>query len=315
MRVKFSSLFWVFSLLSLNSFAQTESPHPGPRSDEEATFLYTEGTQFLTERKYSDATRDFERLINRYPTNDKIQDAYLNLLESLFNEKKSEDLIPFAKDFLNLKVPVEKANRARLYLAEANLNTHEYLEARVVSDELLKNSPTHRQTAAAYAIKFQTFLEEKQYSEAHNQLDALTGELEKEPIDRYVRLVPEFKMTLATRECTTSHLLKNKEFEEDELTEYFSKKNLCFKSALPTAVNGMGDVAIEEWCESFTFLNHELESMKLDRFLKEKLNKELKSTFEFSKTLSPGFSKCYEPYKPKSAKSKKRHRKRRVQSS
>ena len=185
----------------------------------------------------------------------------------------------------------------------------------MVSDELIKNHPNDRQKATAYSVKFQSFLEEKQYTEARNQLDALDSIIEKQAIEPFNRLMPEFKMTLAVRECLTSHLLKNKAFEEDELTEYFTQKNLCFKSALPNAVNGMGDTAVQEWCESFTYLNHELESMKIDAFLKEKLNKDLKATFEFSKTLSPGFSKCYEPYKPKPAKSKMRHRKRRVHTS
>jgi len=42
------------------------------------------------------------------------------------------------------------------------------------------------------------------------------------------------------------------------------------------------------------------------------MDKDLKTTFEFSKPLSLGFSKCYEPYKPKPTQSKKRHRKRRL---
>jgi tetratricopeptide (TPR) repeat protein len=316
MRVKYSSLnlygFWIFSLFSLNAFAQSESPHPGPRSEAEATLLLNEGNAALTAKKYSVASDDFEKFVNRYPAHDKIQDAYLGLIESLFDQKEFEGTVRYSKQVMGLKVPEDKANRVRQFQAEANLNLHEYLEARLVSDELLKNHPSNRQKATAYSIKFQSFLEEKQYSEAHNQLDALDAMNEKEKIEPFSRLMPEFKMTLAIRECTISHLLKHKEFEEEELTEYFNRKNLCFKSALPNAVNGMGDTAIEEWCQSYTFLNHELESMKLDPFLKEKLNKDLKATFEFSKTLSPGFSKCYEPYKPKPAKSKKRHRKRRV---
>jgi tetratricopeptide (TPR) repeat protein len=320
MGLKYSRLnrygFWIFSLVALNSYAQTESPHPGPRSEAEATLLYQEGTDALIAKKYADASRSLERFVARYPSNEKIQDAYLSLLDALFNEKKYDETLRYVKELMSLKAPEEKSNRARQFQAEADLNLHEYLDARIVSDELLKNHPTERQRATAYSIKFQSFLEEKQYVEARNQLDALDVMMEKAPLDPFIRLMPEFKMTIAIRECTISHLLKHKEFEETELTDYFTSKNLCFKSALPNAVNGMGDSAIQEWCESYTYLNHELESMKLDPFLKEKLNKDLKATFEFSKTLSPGFAKCYEPYKPpKPAKSKKRHRKRRVHAS
>jgi len=317
MRVKFSPFFWTLGLLALHAspwtFGQTETPNPGPRSDAQANLLFTEGNQFLSDKKFSNATQDFEQLIARYPSFDRITDAYLSLLESLFGEQKHEDLRRYSKELLSLNPQIEKANRARQYEAQADLNLRSYVEARLVADELLKHSPTSRQKAVAFSIKFQSFLEEKQYGEAHSILDALTELNEKEKIDVYVKLIPEFNLTLATRECTISHLLKNKSFEEDELTEYFSKKNLCFKSALPNAVNGMSDAAVLEWCEAFTFLNHELESMKIDKFLKDKINQDLKSTFDFAKTISPGFYKCYEPYKPpKSAKSKKRHRKRSV---
>jgi tetratricopeptide (TPR) repeat protein len=299
-------------MLSTCTFAQTENPEPGPRSVDEAKLLYQEGSAAVTAKKYADATRSLERFVERYPSDPNIQQAYLGLIEALFNEKKYEATVETTKQFLSLIVPEDKANRARQYQAEADLNLHEYLSARLISDELLKNNPSSRQKAAAFAIKFQSFLEEKQYIEARRQMDALDELLSKESIDPYSRLLPEFKMTLAIRECTTSHLLQHKAFEEDELTDYFTEKNLCFKSALPNAVNGMSDTAVQEWCESFTFLNHELEAMRIDKFLKEKLNTDLKATLEFSKTLSPGFSKCYEPYKPKPVKSKKRHRKRSV---
>ena len=312
MCVKISSIIWLFGLLSLNSIAQTETPHPGPRSEGEPTLLYAEGTELLADKKFTDAIRNFERLITRYPSHEKIHNAYLSLLDALFAVKKYPELIRYAKELLNLKAPPEKANRATQYLAEANLNLHDYLGARLASDELLKNNPTTRQKAMAYSIKFQSFLEEKQFIESHRQLDALETLIEVERLEPFTRLLPEFKMTLSVRECTISHILRNKEFQEDELTEYFSKKNLCFKSALPLAINGMGETAINEWCTSFTFLNHELERMKLDPFLKEKINKDLKATFEFSKPISIGFYKCYEPYKSKSTKSKKRHRKRRI---
>ena len=129
MGVKYSPLnlcgFWIFSLVALNSFAQTESPHPGPRSSEEATLLFTEGKEALTAKRYPDSSRAFERLVSRYPSFDKIQDAYLGLLESLFNDKKYSDTVRFSKELMGLKTPEEKANRARQFQAEANLNLHE----------------------------------------------------------------------------------------------------------------------------------------------------------------------------------------------
>jgi hypothetical protein len=198
------------------------------------------------------------------------------------------------------------------------------MDARVFADEVLKADPTSKQKMTAYAIKFQCFLEEKQFDEAESQLDALTSLLQKEPVESYSKFLPEYKMTLEERKCAITHLLKNKQFtgldadtgpqfSEEELTEYFSKKNLCLKSSLPNTLTVTNKEVIHEWCEAFTNLNHELERLKIDPFLKQKLTKDLKETFDFATTLSPELTKCYEPIKP--IKTKKRHRKRRVHTS
>ncbi|MBC7396194.1 MAG: outer membrane protein assembly factor BamD [Bdellovibrionales bacterium] len=309
--MKFSSVFWIILAAQAAAYAQSESPHPGPRSDTQAQFLYDEGTTANTRKDYGLAIKDLEKFINRYPTHDKIQSAYLSLMEALFYEKKYKELLDHGRDFLNLKTDQESANRTRAYLAEANLNLHQSLDARLNADELLKHEPTLRQKALAYAVQFQAFLEDKQYKEAHNPLDSLISLLEKDPVEPFVKLMPEFKMTLAMRECATSHLLRNKEFSEDEITDYFTDKNLCYKSALPAVLGGVDQPTLVEWCGDFTYLNHELQKLKIDPFLKTKVQNELTATFDFSKTLSPELAKCYEPYKPP-VKNKKRHRKRRV---
>ena len=300
-----------------------ENLNPGPRSNEESDLLYHEATEAISQKKCPVAIRDLERFLDRYSSSENANNAYLSLMECLFNEKKNQDVIRYGKELLNRKIDRATENRAKTLISETHLNLKEYLEARLVSDELLKNEPTEKQKATAYSIKFQGYLEEKFFDEAEGQLDALVSFLQKTPIDSFSRLIPEFKMTLDERKCEISHLLKNKQFNiveadaengpqftEEELSDYFTKKNLCLKSALPATLTVTNKEVIHEWCESFSNLNHELERLKIDPFLKQKITKDLKATFDFSKTLSPDLSKCYEPIK-----TKKRHRKRRVHSS
>ncbi|NDF15943.1 hypothetical protein EB061_11590, partial [bacterium] len=93
-----------------------------------------------------------------------------------------------------------------------------------------------------------------------------------------------------------------------ELLEYFSKKNLCYKGAVPGSASVREAPVIADWCESFTFFNHELQKMGMDAFLKEKIKKDLDTTFDLAKGMNPELVKCYAPYQP--PKSKKRHRRR-----
>lgn len=318
------SLFLAILITFLSNdlaFAQTENPNPGPRSQAEAALLLEEGRAEIPQKKYDEAILHLKRLIDRYPSDEKVNTAYPLLVEAYFLNKKFRDVLDTGKDAL-LRNPNEAdANRIRLWVSQSYLALKQFVESRLSAEELLKNKPNDKQKATAYSIQFQCLLEEKQYADAQASLDALISMMEKTAIEPFPKLIPEFKMTLEMRKCTISHLLKNKQFSgldddegpqftEEELSDYFSKKNLCFKSALPTVLNVSNSEVIHEWCESFTQLNHELEKLRIDPFLKQKFSKDLKETFEFSNTLSKDLSKCYVPYK--APKVKKRHRKRRV---
>lgn len=333
------SLFWIFATLYCSLYCygamassdqidskdpapsiHAENLNPGPRSPEEAKFLFKEARDAIEKKNLKLAKRDLVRFIDRYSSDEKANEAYLSLIETLFAEREHEEVIRYGRELLNRKTEPAMANRAKQWMAESFLNLKDFVEARVILDELLKANPTAKQKATAYSIKFQCFLEEKHFEEAGSELDALTSLLQKEPMDTFLKVIPEYKMTLEIRKCEISHLLKNKQFTgidpdeetghqftEEELTEYFSKKNLCLKSALPNTLTITNQDVIHEWCESFTHFHHELERLNTDPFLKTKIAKELQATFDFSKTLSPDLSKCYEPIKIK-----KRHRKRRV---
>jgi outer membrane protein assembly factor BamD (BamD/ComL family) len=309
MRVQFTLLFCIgsFLILPLRAFSESASLNPGPRSAEEAKFLFEEGQTAISEKNYKQAIRDFKRLIERYPSDSKIETAYLSLLQALADQKEFEDGIRFSQELILRKPEIETLNQARAHLAEAELGMRHYVNARTTATELLDHHPTLKQKALAYSVRFQSRLEDKQYQEALSDLDLLRELQEKEPLESVQKLIPGFRMSLSTRMCLISHLLKDKPLIEEEILDYFGTKNLCFKTSLALASSVTTPSVISEWCESFTFFNHELQKLRADPFLKDKIAKELKNTFEFAKGLSPDLVKCYAPYQPK--KSKKRHRK------
>ena len=308
MRVEISLLFLISVCLlpPLQTRAESEIPHPGPRTAEEPAFLWKEGSEALDSKDFPTAIRDLKRLIARYPDDSRITDARLSLSQALIAVQNDAEALETAKALILSKPGFAAINRARAYVAESHLHLKNFLEARTAATELLENSPTLKQKALSYSIRFQTYLEEKQYPEARAELDLLRDLMEKEPVDSYVRLLPEFKMNFTTRQCNVSHLLKDKVITDDEFLDYFSNKNNCFKTALPAAHSVTGTPVLREWCESFTFFNHELEKRRLDPFLKDKIGKDLKATLEFAKGVDPELVKCYVPYKI--PKSKKRHR-------
>ena len=292
------------------SRAQFENPNPGPRSIEEAGFLFKEGQHAFSTRDFKQAIRSLTRMIDRYPSDSRINEAYLILLRALDLESLSDQVLRYGQELMLRKPSETAANEARLLMAHAELREKNFLGARVLATELLKRSSnlTSKHRAGAIAIRFQSHLGDKQYDLAETELNALRNFLEKEPNEEIKQRIPSFRMNLQTRRCMINHLLKNTPAGEDELIEYFSKKNLCYKSALPESTSVQESGVIEEWCDSFTFFNHELQKMGMDAFLKEKIGKDLATTFELAKNLNPGLVKCYAPYKPH--KSKKHRRKR-----
>jgi tetratricopeptide (TPR) repeat protein len=311
MGLKISLVFLLASLAS--AFAQEEIPNPGPRSEQEARFLDQNANEALTKKDFKQAARDLKRRVDRYPTLPKTEDSYLGLLTALLSDQQYSEVMKYGQELV-LRRPTEAIiNQARAFMAEAALNLKNFLNARTLATELLEHGPDSKQKALAYTVRFQTLLEEKQYLEAQAELDLLRELLEKEPIESFTKMLPGLKMSLTTRQCITSHLLKDKTITEEETLEYFSKKNLCFKTALPLAQSVLNPTIIQDWCESFTFFNHELQKLAIDTYLKERIGKDLKVTFDFAKGIQEDLVKCYAPYQ--APKSKKRARKGRHRSS
>ncbi len=289
---------------------ETGNSDPGPRNGEEAAFLLEEGKSALEKRDRPGAIRSYARFVERYPSHDGLKDAYFGLVTALMAEGRLAEASRHAGDCLNQSWDTPDLNRMRSFAAEAKLKLKDHLHARLLADELLKSKPDPKQTGMARSIRFQSLLEDKQFEAAEEELDRLEEHLKNSPDGAISSQLPGFKMVFSLRHCTLTHLLKDKAFDESELLDYFGQKNLCFKSALTEAPQVTDTAVLKEWCESFSGLNHEIEKMRIDSFLKEKIRKDLKNTFEFSKGIHAELEKCYRPYQPKKSNRSRRIRKK-----
>lgn len=312
MGFKIPLLFWAFMLMTPMSpaWSETGNSDPGPRNGEEAAFLLKEGKSALEKRDRPGAIRSYTRFVERYPSHSGLKDAYFGLVGALLAEDRIAEASRHAGDCLNQSWDTSDLNRMRIFAAEAKLKLKDYLHARLLADELLKSKPDPKQSGLARSIRFQSLLEDKQFEAAEEELDRLDEHLKSSPDTVLSSQLPGFRMVFTLRHCTLTHLLKDKTFDESELLDYFGQKNLCFKSALTEAPQVNDASVLKEWCESFTGLNHEVEKMRIDSFLKEKIRKDLKGTFEFSKGIHVELEKCYRPYQPKKSNRSRRLRKK-----
>ncbi len=309
---KIPLLFWAFVLMTPMSpaWGETGNPDPGPRNGEEAAFLLKEGKSAVEKHDRPAAIRSYLRFVERYPSHSGLKDAYFQLVSALMAEGRIAEAYRHAGDCLNQPWETVDLNRMRSYAAEAKLKMKDHLHARVLADELLKSKPDPKQTGLARSIRFQSLLEDKQFESAEEELDRLEEHLKSAPDASLAAHLPGYRMVFSMRHCTLTHLLKDKAFDESELLDYFGQKNLCFKSALTEAQQVTDATILKEWCESFTGLNHEIEKMRIDSFLKVKIRKDLKTTFEFSKGIHAELEKCYRPYQPKKSDRSRRIRKK-----
>ena len=312
MGFKIPLLFWAFVQMTLPCPArgETGNPDPGPRNGEEAAFLLKEGKNAIEKRDRPAAIRSYSRFVERYPSHANMKEAYFALVGALMAEGRIAEASRHASDCLNQSWDTPDLNRMRSFAAEAKLKLKDHLHARLLADELLKSKPDSKQTGMARSIRFQSLLEDKQFESAEEELDRLEGHLKTSPDGSLSAQLPGFRMVFSLRHCTLTHLLKDKTIDDSELLDYFGQKNLCFKSSLTEAAQVTDTAILKEWCESFSGLNHEIEKMKIDSFLKEKIRKDLKDTFEFSKGIHAELEKCYRPYQPKKSNRSRRLRKK-----
>lgn len=296
-------------LLSMILFAQaemttTETPNPGPRSSAEAQFLDEEGSKAFTEAKYELAQKDFERLIERYPSSANALAAYpkLIVIYSSFRHDHPKTIQTIQK-YLLLNPKAKDALDMKALLASSYLGSGKITEARITSEEILKSKDASENLkATALLLKTDSLSRQKKFKEANASFDALESQLEKvsdpKTSEKLKQGLPALKLTLNTRECSAMTLpakKKGKAHSDNVYLEYFNQKDTCLKSALSPGVQSIpqdDSSSLRLWCEVHEALTRELNQEKMDSFLKQKISKPLAETEGFAKSLNPELVHC-----------------------
>jgi len=279
--------------------AKAQNPNPGPRSATEAQFLYDEGIRSFHRafeaalhdpKQYDLAQKDFERLIARYPSDSRTLKVYPKLatIYSTFRHDP-EKTIQTIRKYLLLKPDAAHTKEGvdlKGTLASAYLDGGKPTEARITAEAILKSSiASNSAKTTALRIKTKSLIVQKKYREADASLDALELQSKTQ--------FPALRLELKTREC--SAMPAPKKNAEDDLLDYFGKKDTCLKSALPQAIQATAQddpTVLRLWCQAHETLTRELKDKTMDSFLKEKISKQLTGTEDFAKTLNENLVHC-----------------------
>jgi len=251
-----------------SSFAQDELPHPGPRSAEQADFLFKEATDAQDKTKVDLAIDDYKKIIKNYPRFPKIFEAYQHLMECYFSQKKYELELKLGQEALHLHPDHEFYTKIQLLRAEAQLNIGKAGQSKVIVEELLSAKPTGEFQSRALLLKAEALSQLGKNKEAFAALDAANIKADS----NYGILALGEGLKIRARACSSQ-----KRSAGVEALDYFHEKNLCFKEAVAGAGSSLKEAA-QVWCDRFDGFNSELQKAKLDKFTHEKLQKELNET-------------------------------------
>ncbi len=295
-------LFSTLMLPALLSFASADAasvPNPGPRSKADSNIVYEQAEAHYLANKFEAAIPEFEIFIQRYPTHPKFIQAELFLGEAYAKLKKYSESLGPLKDFI-LHAP--KAGFATLQIDEAKLSlTRSFIELKKMSEalalvnEVLKSSINNAIKSAALLVKVEILSQEGRFKEAKAVLDSYEA---TRPLNEDARL---FKFSIHIEECANLNAPtpSKSEFEESMMS-FFKLKSICFKEALPVGTPEIlknekyGERISAQWCARVKELDVALQTSKLDRSAKTKIQVDLESTKAFAQSLKKELLHCYE---------------------
>jgi tetratricopeptide (TPR) repeat protein len=279
---------------TVTDVAAVETPHPGPRSSAEAQFLFKEGSDAFAQSKFDLAQKDFERLIDRYPSHSNAFQSYPNLIVIYSTVRRDhEKTIRTIKKYLLLKPDEKTVATMKNILANSYLETGKLIDAKITSEEVLRSKEASTELkAAALLTKTEVLSRQKKFKDANAAFDSLDS-LE---VDAIKPKLPGLRLTLNTRECDSIALPKKKKYSDDDFLGYFGKKDTCLKEALPTSLNTGDETPMHLWCQAHESLAKQLDDSfsgkKMDPFLKKKITQTLSETESFAKTLNAELVHC-----------------------
>ncbi len=238
-------------------------PNPGPRSEEQANFLFQEASEAQKNGKTELAVQDYEKILKTYPQFREKFTVYQQLMDIYLAKKNYSAVLDLGKKALLQHPPRETYFVIQLLRAEAQLQSGKADQTKIILDELLKKKPDTAIQTAALLYKAEAFSQLGKHKEAFASLDAAKNNVKHADAELKIR----------ARACSAQQR-KPKE----ESMDYFHEKNLCFKESAALAKSEPTKDSVQVWCDRFQGLESELKKAKLDEFTREKLEKELRET-------------------------------------
>jgi tetratricopeptide (TPR) repeat protein len=268
-------------------------PNPGPRSKTEPSVLLNEANEAYANQDYLLAQTNYEQLINRYPSHENAVLAYPNLISIHLNVlAQPKTAISLIKQFLLLKPQTKAVFEMKLQLSSAYLASEKPVEAKIAADEVIRaKDSTLEQKQRALLNKAEVLSGQKKFKDASAALDSL----ESSEFDEVVRRLPTLRIRLKTRECAAINLTLKKKYTDDDYLGYFSRKNLCFKAVLPSTLQKIDAIALNDWCVAHLNLSNQLKKEKMDSSLREKIKLQITETETFARSLNADLVNCLLP--------------------
>ena len=252
-----------------HSFSQSEKPHPGPRSAEQATFLFQEASTAQKEGKIPLAIEDYQKILFTYPQFSEKLTVYQELMNLFLLQKNYSKVLSLGEEALLQHSPTTTYNSIQLMRAEAQLQSSKALQTKVIMEELLKTKPDEKTLSSALLYKAEALSQLGKNKEAFASLDAAKNNEKHADIELKIR----------ARACGSKHREK-----KEDLLDYFHEKNMCFKETAALAKTYPTKDSAQVWCDRFHDFEDELKKAKTDSFTHDKIKKELDDTKGLSAT-------------------------------
>jgi len=257
--------------MNFQSCFAEELPHPGPRSTEQADFLFKEATEAQDSSKVDLAIEDYKKIIKTYPLFPKRIEVYRNLMACFLFRQKYDLVLMLGEEVLRLHPEREHYTQIQILRAEAQLGLGKAGPSKVIVEELLKSKPSAEFQSQALVLKAEALSQLGKDKEAFAALDAAGSVLG--PGIKGTALTLDESLKIRARACSS----RRREVGVEAL-DYFHEKNICFKEAVSLAGKTTQPDAAPVWCDRFQGFNAELKKATLDKFTREKLQKELNET-------------------------------------
>ena len=261
---------FIFSAIVLTPFSSHgNEPHPGPRSPEQAAFLFQEAQDASKNHNTELAIENYRKLLKTYPSFEKTLTVYEELMSILLSRKQMKDVVTLGSQVAHLHPKGDVYTSIQFLRAQAELSLDHADKAKLIAEEVLNSKPSSQDEAQAMLYKAEALSIMGKHQEAMKSLDEGRSHV----------LFSDAELKVRARACQS-----RKQQPKEEFLFHVQQKNLCFKESAALARTEPAQESAQVWCNQFKSFETALEKAKTDSFTREKLKKELALTKALSST-------------------------------